>query len=268
LLKEYGVEFSADATLMCGDGLQLMDQMPSRSVDLIFCDLPYGVTSNPLDVVIPFEELWPAYRRIAKPNAAIVLTAMQPFSSLLVASNPKRFKYEWIWRKNRASGFLNAKKQPLRNHEHVLVFCYGTPPYYPQMTEGHKPVHGFTKRQNHGNNNYGATPNEWSGGGSTQRYPVTIQDFSVVNNDTSLRIHPTQKPTSLIEYMIQTYSQPGALVLDNCAGSFSTAIACLNTDRRFVGMEINEDRFELGARWVQEHANACGKVCIRHPAPV
>lgn len=226
-----------------GDCLDLMTDIDPKSIDMILCDLPYGVTArNKWDVVIPFDKLWEQYERIIKDNGCIALTAIQPFTSLLVSSNLKLFRYEWIWEKNKSTGFLNAKKMPLRNHESVLVFYKKQPVYNPQKTTGHKPVNSYTKHTSDGSN-YGNTKTKISGGGQTDRYPKTIQKFSVVNNDNSSgnKHHPTQKPVELFEYLIKTYTNEGALVLDNCAGSGTTGVACFNTGRDYILMEQDEE---------------------------
>jgi len=223
-------------SLWLGDCLELMADIQDGSIDLILCDLPYGTTQNPWDAVIPFELLWEHYRRLIKPNGAIVLTASQPFTSALVMSNPKWFRYEWIWVKNKARGFLNANRQPLRNHESVLVFCEGQSPYIPQKTTGHRPANSYTKNTSDGGN-YGQTKVGISGGGQTDRFPLTVQYFDVVNNEAVDKSHPTQKPVALFEYLIKTYTNENELVLDNCIGSGTTAVACFNTGRRCIGIE-------------------------------
>ena len=192
----------------CIEGMKQM--IPDRSIDMILCDLPYGITSCRWDSVIPLDQLWEQYERIIKDNGAIVLTASQPFTSVLVTSNLKLFRYEWIWQKEQGVNFLLAKKQPLKVHESILVFSKRQTVYYPQMTRG-KPyisgkgdsgeVTGRVKKIQTKNEGY--------------RYPKTILKF---NRETGL--HPTQKPVALFEYLIKTYTLPGELVLDNCAGSF------------------------------------------------
>lgn len=208
------------------------------SVDFVFADLPYGRTQNDWDKLVPMEHLWPALRRVCKPTAAMVFTAMQPFTSLLVCSNLADFRYEVIWRKNKVRGFLNAKRQPLRTHESVLVFYRQQPAYTPQMTSGHKPVNSYTKHTSDGTN-YGVTKAGVKGGGSTTRYPTSVLDISVVNNDDPEHIHPTQKPVALVEWFLRTYTQPGDLVLDPTAGSGTSLAAAATLGRRFVGFETD-----------------------------
>lgn len=213
--------------------------MSARSVDFVFADLPYGRTQNGWDKLVPIGELWRQLRRVCKPTAALVFTAMQPFTSLLVCSNLAWFRYEMIWQKNKPRGFLNAKRQPLRTHENVIVFYARQPNYAPQMTNGHTPVHAYTKHTSDGTN-YGKTKCGVRGGGSTERYPTSVLTIPVVNNDSEVRIHPTQKPEALAAWFIATYTKPGDLVLDPTAGSGSTGVAALRAGRRFVGFETDE----------------------------
>ncbi|QEL71628.1 site-specific DNA-methyltransferase [Bacillus sp. AR4-2] len=215
-----------------------MKLLQDKSVDMILCDLPYGVTQNKWDVVIPFNELWQQYERIIKDSGAIVLTAAQPFSAQLIVSNPKLFRYEWIWEKTAATGHLNAKKMPMRAHESILVFYKKLPTYNPIKTTGHAPVNSYTKHQDDGSN-YGKTKVGISGGGSTERYPRSVQRFSTDKQKEA--IHPTQKPVALFEYLIKTYTNEGETVLDNCIGSGTTAVAALNTNRNFIGFEISKE---------------------------
>src|SRR5690606_33568674 len=186
------------------------------------------------DQIIPFDKLWEQYNRIIKDNGAIVLTAVKPFSAMLIMSNPKMYRYDIIWRKNKSTGFLNAKKMPLRQHEEILVFYKKTPTYNPQKTTGHKPANSYTKHTSDGTN-YGKTKTGISGGGQTDRYPTSVLDIKVMNNDDPNKFHPTQKPVELFEWLIKTYTNEGDIVLDNCMGSGTTAVACLNTNRNYIG---------------------------------
>jgi len=231
-------------TILQGDCLDIMPSIPDASVDMVLADLPYGVTQNEWDKVIPFDRLWSEYRRVTKPNAAIVLTATQPFAAQLVASNPKMFRYDLIWRKNKSTGFLNANRMPLRQHEAILVFYRRLPAYHPQKTTGHTPVHSFTKHTSDGTN-YRQTKRGFRGGGQTDRHPTSVIDISVVNNDSNGKVHPNQKPVELFEYLIRTFTDEGAIVLDNCIGSGTTAIACLNTCRHFIGIEQDAKFYRL-----------------------
>lgn len=212
-----------------GDCLDLMKTIRDGAVDLILTDPPYGVTArNKWDSIVPVAPMWDEFWRVLKPNGAVVMTAMQPFSSLMVSSQYECFKYEWVWRKPQGTGFLNAKKQPLRNHEVALVFYKKQPTYNPQMLPG-KP---YTCKSGRASLNYGeqesvVTVNEG------YRYPLTVIDFNYDKN----KLHPTQKPVSLFEYFVNTYTNPGDLVLDPFAGSGTTGVACLNTGRDFVLIE-------------------------------
>lgn len=233
--------------IVCGDCLELMKELPNKSIDMILCDLPYGVTSRTnWDKQLPFDELWAAYNRVIKDNGAIALTATQPFASQLICSNPKMFKYDLIWKKNKCTGFLNAKKMPLRIHESVLIFYKKTPIYNPQKTTGHKPVNKYTKHTD--GTTYGNTKLGVSGGGQTDRYPRSILEFSVVNNDSDEKIHSAQKPVALFEYLIKTYTNENQIVLDNCAGSFTTAVACENTNRNWICMEKSDKFCDLAKK--------------------
>ena len=231
----------------CFDGMSLIDD---KSVDMILCDLPYGTTQCSWDVVIPFEPLWYEYKRIIKDNGAIVLFGMEPFSSYLRISNIEMFKYDWIWDKVKGTGFLNAKKQPMRNHEIISVFYKSQCKYYPQMTENHERKVSLKKRNKPQTEVYGKM-DKATHYDSTQRYPRSIQVFSTDTQRSS--IHSTQKPVALCEYLIKTYTDVGDLVLDNCAGSCSTGIACHNTGRRFIGFEKDEFIFEMANKRLTEN---------------
>lgn len=212
-----------------GDCLEIMPLISDKSIDLILCDLPYGTTQNKWDVIIPLDKLWSEYKRVIKPTGTIVLTAAQPFTSLLVMSNPKMFKYEWIWKKTDSTNFLNAKHQPLRIHESVLVF-YHKNIYNPQ---GLKRVDKFVKDQKPiTTENYGATRALQYKQLFTS-YPESVITFASANNT----IHSTQKPVDLFRYLILTYTNGGGLVLDNCIGSGTTAEACIIEGRNFIGIE-------------------------------
>ena len=233
-------------TLLQGDCLELMKQVPDKSIDLILCDLPYGTTRNSWDEVIPFDKLWAQYNRIIKDNGAILLFAQGKFYVNLVSSNMKMFRYDLVWDKELISGFLNAKRMPLRRHEQVAVFYKHLPTYNPQFTQG-KPLHSKgtayqTKELT--NNNYGdfkATDDDRAG--STEKYPTSIIKFQKPHP--SVCVHPTQKPIELLEYLIKTYTNEGDTVLDNCMGSGSTGVACKNLNREFIGMELDEKYFKV-----------------------
>lgn len=219
-------------TIHLGDCLELMKEIPDVSVDLVLCDLPYGTTSrNAWDSIIPLEALWAQYGRLLKPCGAVVLTAAQPFTSALVMSNPAIFKYAWVWEKSRPVGFLNAKKQPLRGHEDVLVFYKKLGVYNPQGTT---PCFKVNKRSTSGTNYHEA--------GLENTQTVTNYPRSVLHiASESGTIHPTQKPVALWEYLIKTYTNPGDLVLDNFAGSGTTAVACKQTGRRYLCIEKDRE---------------------------
>lgn len=220
-------------TLLQGDCLELMKAIPDKYIDMILCDLPYGTTQCKWDVVIPFEPLWEQYNRVIKPNGAIVLFGCEPFSSMLRLSNLKNYKYDWVWDKIKGTGFLNAKKQPMRNHEFIHVFYKKQCTYNPQKTSGHVRKQSF--RGKHLQTDvYGKMNGDYNYD-STERYPRSIQQFSTDTQNSSL--HPTQKPADLCKYLIETYTNEGELVLDNCAGSGTTAIACMATNRNFILME-------------------------------
>ena len=222
-----------------GDCLEVMKDIDDKSIDMILCDLPYGTTACSWDTIIPFEPLWEQYKRIIKDNGAIVLTASQPFTSKLVMSNLKMFKYEWIWIKNRGSNFALANKMPIKEHENVLVFYKKLPIYNPQMQERtgggiERVKKPFKKTRNrvseHGVKVIGSNIL------SKKRFPSSWQK---INCEVSL--HPTQKPVALFEYLIKTYTNKGELVLDNCLGSGTTAVACQNLKRNFIGIEISKE---------------------------
>lgn len=240
--------------IICGNCLEIMKDIPDGLVDMILCDLPFGVTRNSWDNVIPFEPLWEQYKRITKPNSAIVLTATQPFASQLIMSNIDMFRYDMIWEKNKSTGFLNAKKMPLRNHEHILVFYRSLPIYNPQKTTGHKPANSYTKHTSDGPN-YGKTKKELKGGGQTDRYPKSVLKIPVLNNDSEERRHPVQKPVKLCEYLINTFTNAGMVVLDNCAGAFTTAIACNNTNRKWICIEKEEKYCTLAEKYINKSWN-------------
>jgi site-specific DNA-methyltransferase (adenine-specific) len=228
-----------DIQLIQGDCLEVMKDLPANSVDMILCDLPYGTTRNKWDVVIPLESLWEQYNRIAKRNAAIVLTAQTPFDKVLGVSNLENLRYEWVWEKGNASGHLNAKRAPMKAHENALVFYRAQPTYNPQMTTGH--VRKTSLRANKSSTNYGAQKE--SSYDSTERYPRSVQFFSSDKQKSPL--HPTQKPVSLMEYLVKTYTNEGDLVVDNCMGSGTTGVACVRTGRKFIGIEKDETYYAV-----------------------
>lgn len=226
-----------------GDCLEVMKSIPDQSIDLILTDLPYGVTRNPWDSVIPIELLWVQYKRVAKPNAAIILHGQDKFSAMLMLSNPKMHRYNLIWQKTSPTGFYNAKKMPLRSHEDILVFYSKRPIYNPQKTTGHprKVSTAAHQRNSKKSTNYGLAPD--STYDSTERYPKSILTFASDKQKSAL--HETQKPVALLEYVIKTYTNPGALVLDSCAGSGSTGVACVNTGRDYILIEKDLAKYNI-----------------------
>lgn len=230
--------------VLLGDCLDLMLDLPDKSIDLILVDLPYGTTQNKWDSIIPLDRLWIEYKRIRKDNTAMVFTAAQPFSSILVCSNLKEFKYDWVWKKPKGTGHLNAKKQPMRDKEDILVFYKSQPTYNPQFTKGapykDKAGKDHTKKtsmtESYGNyTNYREENNGF-------RYPKQVLEFGVVERGT---LHPTQKPLDLMEYLMKTYSNEGDLVLDNAAGSGVTGEAAMNLKRNFILMEKEPKYYDI-----------------------
>src|SRR3982751_5917370 len=244
--------------LLHGDCLDLMMDIPHKSIDLILCDLPYGTTQCKWDVIIPFERLWLAYNRIIKDNGAIVLFGAEPCSSMLRLSNLEMYKYDWIWDKVKGTNFLNAKKQPMRNHEIISVFYKNQCTYNAQKTSGH--IHKKTFRAKHLQTEvYGEMTKDYHYS-STDRYPRSIQVFSTDTQNSSL--HPTQKPVSLCEYLINTYTNEGELVLDNCAGSGTTAIAAINTNRNYLCIEKDETYYKKSIGRISSHNKNMSMVCV------
>ena len=226
-----------DFKLFKGDCLEIMKDIPDKGVDMILCDLPYGKTRNKWDSIISLDKLWEQYNRIIKDNGAITLFAQTPFDKVLGVSNLKMLKYEWIWEKEQGTGFLNAKKMPLKNHENILIFYKKPPIYNPQMKKG-KP---YTLERNTFTVNYGKQVDMVRTENTGERYPLTILKFKRDKE----KLHPTQKPVALLEYLIKTYTNEGEIVLDNCMGSGSTGVACLNTNRRFIGIELDENYYNI-----------------------
>lgn len=236
----------SDVNLMRGDCLELMKDIPDKSIDMILCDLPYGTTACKWDTVIPFEPLWEQYNRIIKDNGAIVLFGSEPFTSFLVQSNLKHFKYKWIWKKEQGVNPLLSKKQPLNDIEEICVFYRKQCKYIPQFEEG-KPYKITRDRKNRlcEVNNHTFTQTTTINDG--KRYPKRILSF---NRQTGL--HPTQKPVALLEYLVKTYTNEGETVLDNTMGSGSTGVACVNTGRSFIGIELDENYFNIAKKRIDD----------------
>lgn len=231
------------------DCLEKMKEIPAKSIDMILCDLPYGITKCKWDKKIDLKQMWVQYERIIKDNGVICLFAQTKFFYELIKSNEKLFRYDLIWNKVLVTGFLNAKKQPLRQHEQIAIFYKKQPKYNPQMWAG-KPLHGKGKIISDNvkkNNVYGKfykMPDLRKG--STEKYPTSILKFQRVHS--SKMVYPTEKPIELLEYLIKTYTNESDTVLDNCMGSGTTGLACKNTNRRFIGIEINKEAFEIAKR--------------------
>jgi site-specific DNA-methyltransferase (adenine-specific) len=234
-----------------GHCLELMPNIADASIDMILCDLPYGTTACKWDMIIPFDKLWEQYERIIKPNGAIVLTASQPFTSALVMSNIKLFKYEWIWEKNAGSNFGSVKYQPMKEHENILVFSKNKTNYYPirevradsGFARQKTPIKFNTKTEVYAKSLH----NEMSKKIEVDRCPRTVQKFYRERG-----LHPTQKPVALFEYLIKTYTKEGETVLDNCIGSGTTAVACKQTGRNFIGIEMEQKYFDIATKRINE----------------
>ena len=235
--------------LLNGDCLQLMKQIPNKSIDMILCDLPYGTTHNKWDSQIPFDKLWSEYERIIKDNGAMVFTGQGLFSARMIVSNEKLYRYSLIWEKTKAGGFLNARRMPLQAHEDILVFYKKLPTYNPQMEEG-KP---YVKKAvtNGDGSNYGKFERVGQVNvNKGERFPRSVIKIS---NDNHKSIHPTQKPVALLEYIIKTYTNEGETVLDNCMGSGSTIIAAINTKRHYIGIEVDEKFYLMAKNRIEKH---------------
>lgn len=247
-----------------GDCLELMPLIADKSIDMILCDLPYGITNCKWDTKIPLDKLWKQYERVIKDNGAIVLTASQPFTSALVMSNLKLFKYDLVWEKNQISGFMNAKRQFLRTHESLLVFYKSQPTYNPQFEKHSNTTYerfksnGFRERTKketyskdivYAQNKRMGYEIDYDRG----RYPDSILKFKCVHTGSKERVHPTQKPVELFEYLIRTFTIEGQLILDNCIGSGTTAISCLNTGRNYIGFEKDKEIFDKCMKRICNH---------------
>ena len=228
-----------------GDCLEIMKSIPDKSIDMILCDLPYGTTRNKWDSCINLDLLWKQYERIIKDNGAIVLFAQVPFNITLGASNLKLLKYEWIWEKEQGTGFLNAKKMPLKSHENIMVFYKKPPVYNPQMIGNEKrKIKRKDIPQTTSNYGFSMQPKESEYEG---RYPITVLKFKRDKD----KFHPTQKPVAILEYLIKTYTNENEVVLDNCMGSVSTGIACINANRNFIGIELDEKYYEIAKNRIE-----------------
>lgn len=219
------------------DCISGMRSLPDKSIDMILTDLPYQQTQNSWDTLIPFDVLWEQYERIIKDDGAIVLTASQPFTSMLVMSNPRMFRYSLVWKKNKFSNFLDAGRKPMKQHEDILVFYRKRCTYNPQYTYGDTYTRWNSQEAVDRQTNYGRHKASTSQSLDGRRLPISVLDFPRVERPD----HPTQKPVELFEYLIKTYSNEGDVVLDSCMGSGTTAVACLNTERHFIGFETSKE---------------------------
>lgn len=224
-----------------GDCLVEMKKIEEKSIDMILCDLPYGMTKNPWDVVIPFDQLWNEYNRIIKDTGAIVLFGSQPFTSIMITSNLKMFRYSLVWEKNKFSDFLNSKRKPMKTNEDIAVFYKKQPTYNPQYWYSTPYTRWNTQNAVDKQTNYGSHKNNFVESSDGKRLPTTVLKFNRVERP----LHPTQKPTDLLEWLIKTYTNENDIVLDNCMGVGSTGIACKKINRKFIGIELEYKYYEI-----------------------
>lgn len=227
--------------LIQGDCLEKMKDIPDGSIDMVLCDLPYGTTACKWDTIIPFEPMWDQLKRVIKPNGAIVLFGSEPFSSALRMSNIKNYKYDWIWEKSKATGFALAKNRPLKAHEMVHIFSKGKENYNPQKTKGEPYKAKLGKKESIEMSTGKIRYDNIDG----DRYPRSVQYFKTSETERNGYSHPTQKPVALMEYLIKTYTNENELVLDFTMGSGTTGVACINTNRNFIGIELDEGYFKI-----------------------
>ena len=241
-----------------GDCIDLMNNIDGRSIDCIICDLPYGVTQNQWDSVIDLDKLWACYKRILKPNGAVLLFGQDKFTMRVMLSNESWHRYNLIWNKEVPTGFLNANRMPLRVHEDIMVFYENLPTFNPQKYIGNSPSHARCKKNSvpteeaSNNHNYGSYKNgDFNNDilNSNSKFPTSI--ISCERVPTGKCVHPTQKPIALLEWLIRTYSNEGDTVLDNCMGSGTTGVACKNTHRNFIGIELNEEYFKIAEKRIR-----------------
>jgi len=227
--------------LIHGDCLEKMNDIQDKSIDMILCDLPYGMTKNKWDTVIPFDQLWEHYNRVIKDNGAIVLFGSQPFTSIMITSNLKMFRYCLVWEKNKFSDFLNAKRKPMKTNEDICLFYKKQPTYNPQYTYGDPYKRWNTQKAVDKQTNYGGHKKNVAESKDGKRLPTTVLKFNRVERPK----HPTQKPQDLLEWLIKTYSNEGELVLDNCMGVGTTGLACKKTNRHFIGIELDSKYYKV-----------------------
>jgi len=242
--------------LVNADCFDVFPFIDNKSINAIICDLPYGTTNCKWDSVLDLNKLWEQYKRVLTDNGVVILFAQTPFDKVLGCSNLEWLKYEWIWEKTQATGFLNAKKMPMKAHENILVYYKKAPTYNPQKTNGHKPINSYTKRASVQNKTelYGNVKADVSGGGETDRYPRSVllfpSDKQIMKNTPFL--HPMQKPVALCEYFIKTYSNEGDLILDNVCGSGTTGVAAKKLKRDFILIEKEERFFEMASNRIEQ----------------
>ena len=238
-------------SIACGDCLEIMPQLPDKYFDMILCDLPYGTTACKWDTIIPFEPLWKQYKRIIKDNGAVVLTARETFTSLLVVSNINNYKHKWVWNKKQSGSFQNAKFMPLQIEEDILVFANGRVNYYPQMRRGEARSRGGARKGSGATRGLNPSPKSYG----DMYFPVNIIELA---NPRRNKLHPTQKPVALFEYLIRTYTNEGGLVLDNCIGSGTTAIAAMKSNRNFFGCDSSEEYVEIALNRIERYREKYG----------
>jgi len=257
----------------CGNCMELMKHIPDKIVDMILCDLPYGITACEWDKVLPLDELWKQYKRILKEDGVVVLTASQPFTTDLINSNRKWFRYEWIWFKNVGSAFFNYNNRPIKYHENILVFFKKQPIFNPQMekrTSKFKDRYKYKLSRPKYSEIYGSpAENREDLYEKDLIYPKSVQKINAEPNHNG-RSHPTQKPVKLFRYLIETYTQEGELVLDNCIGSGTTAVACKQANRRFIGIELSQEYVDIANKRLQQdnlHAFFQTQGVLTEPSP-
>lgn len=238
---------SQNIKLYNNDCFNILPSLEDNSIDLLLVDLPYGTTNCKWDTILPFDKLWHQYNRVVKKNGAMIFTATQPFTSLLISSNIDNFKYNLVWEKSKATGYLNAKKQPMRAHEDICIFYRKTPTYNPIMTKGEPYDKGTALRPT---DVYGSQKETTVVNKTGLRYPRSVIYFKTSESEGEV-LHPTQKPVLLMEYLIKTYSNVGDTVLDNCMGSGTTGVACINTNRNFIGIEKEEKYYNIAKNRIE-----------------
>jgi len=244
-LKNINLDFHNK--IIFGDCLDIMPHIPDSSVDMVLCDLPYGITAPDWDKLVDMDNLWKQYKRIVKPNGTIALFSSQPFTTKLISSNEKDFKFCWYWLKNQGTNFFHAKRMPIRKIEEICIFMGGK--YNPQISDGHIPTNS-AKGCSNGQAYFGKNKRNYEGG-KTTRFPTNILEFKCVDNYS--RVHSSEKPINLCEYLIKTHSDEGEVVLDNCAGSGSSLLAARNTGRIFIGIEKEKEYYDIASKRLNDN---------------